>query len=67
MPITLRPSKKRRLLNTPGAKLRRKAYSLEHKNPAVRRTETKYNKAYYKKNRNAILKKQALTRKARRR
>lgn len=66
MTITLKPSKKRRLINTPAAKLRRKAYSLEQKNPAVRKKRQKADKLYYKKNKNVLKKKAAITRRARR-
>jgi len=65
MTISMRPSKKRRLINTPAAKLKRKAYALEHKNPAVRKKETKANKVYYKRNKAKLLKKAAITRRAR--
>lgn len=65
MPITLKPSKKRRIINTPQAKLRRKAYALEQKNPQVRKKRQKADKLYYKRNKRAILKKQAITRRAR--
>lgn len=65
MTITMRPSKKRKLLNSPAAKLRRKTYSLEQRNPAVKKKRALADKLYYRKNKRAILKKQALTRRAR--
>lgn len=66
MTITMRPSKKRRILNTPAAKARRVAYKLEQRNPKVKRKRALADKRYYRKNRTAILKKQSLTRRARR-
>lgn len=63
--ITMRPSKKRRILNTPAAKARRKAYALEQKQPRTKTKRQKADKKYYQKNKKKILQKQALTRRAR--
>ena len=60
MPIALRKSKKRRIIQTPEAKERRKEYKKKMRNPTVKKAVQKRAKLWRKKNKQALKRKRAL-------